>query len=123
MDTTNIKEIEVNGITYVEKGAAAELPKMHKDFCIVRTENAGVFAGNIESVSESGCGEVLNAIRIWYWKGASSLSQLSQEGVKFPDECKFAMPVPHISLTQIIEIIPCTKAAFDNIQAVPVWKQ
>jgi hypothetical protein len=89
--------------------------------CIFRTYSAGVHFG--ELVERNGK-EVLvkNAIRIWYWDGAASLSQLAMEGVKKPDQCKFAMPVSEILLTEVIEIIPCTEAAIENIENVPSWK-
>ncbi len=91
--------------------------------CIVRTYSAGVFAGHIYSKSKDGKHVVLkNAIRLWYWKGAASLSQLAMEGVKTPAECKFAVPVDAVELTEVIEIIPCSDKAAKIIQGVPSWK-
>ena len=120
---SQIKEIEVNGITYVEKViGVTEQRAVMDDYCIVRTYSAGVFAGNL--VKQDGkCGTVKNVRRIWYWKGANSLSQLAAEGVKNPSECKFAMEIEEVRLTEIIEVIPCTKASFDCIKAVPEWKK
>ena len=63
-----------------------------------------------------------NAIRIWYWSGAASLSQMSVDGVKDPDKCKFSVPVAQIFLTEVIEIIPCTAKAIENIESVKPWK-
>jgi len=57
----------------------------------------------------------------WAWSGAASLSQLAMEGVKNPGGCKFPIAVPEITLTEICEIIPCTKAAVISIKAVPIW--
>jgi hypothetical protein len=94
---------------------------MKRPYVIVRTYSAGVFAGNL--VSKKGKEVKLsNARRIWYWKGAASLSQLAMEGVKCPDECKFAMPVD-VELTEAIEILTTTKAAKENIESVKIWKQ
>ena len=88
---------------------------------IVRTYSAGVHYGELES--QNGKEVVLkNTIRIWYWKGAASLSQLAYEGVKNPDECKFAMSIPEITLTEAIEIIPCSESAIENIEGVKPWK-
>ncbi len=93
-----------------------------KSFVIVRTYSAGVFAG--EMVSKKGKEISLqNAIRLWYWKGAASLSQMAQEGVKYPVDCKFGVPVSRIDVTEAIEIDYCTKEAEKNIKAVPSWKQ
>ena len=91
-------------------------------YVVVRTYSAGVHAG--ELVSRKGKEVVLkNARRIWYWKGAASLSQLAMEGVKCPNECKFSVPVNEITLTEAIEIIPTTKDGEKNIRAVKEWRE
>ena len=89
---------------------------------IARTYSAGVFAGYLKS--RKGKEAVLtNARRLWYWSGASSLSQLAMEGVKRPDECKFPVEVDEVTLTEVIEILKVTDKAKENIAQVPVWKQ
>jgi hypothetical protein len=89
---------------------------------IVRTYSAGVFAGELES--RNGQEVVLrNARRLWYWSGASTLSQIAMEGVKYPDKCKFPCTVDRVELLQAIEIIDCTESARKSIEGVPVWKQ
>lgn len=90
-------------------------------YCIVRTFSAGVFAGILAS-REGKEAIVTGARRLWYWKGASSLSQLAMEGTKSPSSCKFAMPVAEVLLTEVIEIIPATDDALQSIQEVPDWK-
>ena len=89
-------------------------------YVIVRTYSAGVFAGTL--VSRKGQEVVMkNARRLWYWKGAASLSQLANEGVKYPNECKFPATVSNVELTQAIEILEVTPQARKIIEAVPVW--
>lgn len=90
------------------------------DYVIVRTFSAGVFAGNFLELNGKEV-HLANARRLWYWCGAASLSQLSQEGVKRPDQCKFPCEVPYILLTEAVEITPCTKMAEDSIKGVEVW--
>jgi hypothetical protein len=91
-------------------------------YVIVRTYSAGVFAGLLES--RKGQEVVMReARRLWYWKGAASLSQLAMEGVKNPDECKFPCAVDRVELLQAVEILDVTESAEANIKAVPVWKQ
>lgn len=91
-------------------------------YSIVRTHSAGVFAGNL--VNRKGMeGVVKNARRIWYWSGAASLSQLAVDGTNDPSNCKFPCEVSEITLTQIIEVLPCTKKSEESIKSVPVWKQ
>lgn len=121
-------EIEVNGVVYVPKSASGEGPLCQAptldglEYKIVRTYAAGVFAGYL--VSRDGQEVVLkNARRLWYWKGASSLSQLAMEGVKFPLECKFPIEMSKVELTQAIEVIDVTDQAKKSIDSVPVWKQ
>ncbi len=89
---------------------------------IVRTYSAGVFYGEIES--RNGQEVVMrNARRLWYWDGAASLSQMAMEGVKRPENCKFAMPVDRVELLQAIEILDTTAEAQKNIEEVPEWKK
>ena len=93
-----------------------------RQYVIVRTTSAGVFAGTL--VSRKGQEVKLNnARRLWYWVGAASLSQLAMEGVSKPEECKFPIEVLSIVLTQAIEIIPTTSKAEKSIKGVPVWRQ
>lgn len=88
---------------------------------IIRAEKAGVFFG--ELISRVGNEvKLANCRRLWYWDGASSLSQLATEGTKKPSECKFTVIVPEIEILGVIEIIPCTEIAITSIQNVPVWK-
>lgn len=88
--------------------------------CIVRTYSAGVFAGTLAEI-DGKAAKVTNARRLWYWRGAASLSELAQRGTSNPEGCKFPCPVEEIYLTEVIEILPTTKAARISIEAVPVW--
>ena len=89
--------------------------------CVVRTYSAGAFIGLLKE--RNGKEVVLeNARRLWYWDGAASLSQLANEGVSKPKNCKFPAPVSEILLTEAIEIIPATEAAIASIDAVKVWE-
>jgi hypothetical protein len=95
---------------------------MHdKHYVIVRSRDAGVFAGYIIAKNKS---EVVltNAIRIWYWSGAATLSQLAMEGVKDPKNCKFGIPLDKIIILGVCEIISTTEEATANIQSVEPWK-
>lgn len=97
--------------------------KAEREYAIVRTYSAGVFAGWIDKGSEGKKMRVYSARRLWYWKGAASLSQLAIEGVKCPNECKFPREVDSVFLTEVIEILPCSEAARINISEVPVWEK
>ncbi len=100
--------------------------KAKKPYCIVRTESAGVFAGNVLSTKYTPAGcvvEMKNARRIWYWEGAATLSQLAIDGTKKPEACRFPAPVSHITIVGVIEIIPATAAAENSISSVPIWAE
>jgi hypothetical protein len=118
---TKPKTIVVDGVTYYSKSNRAE--KLDGlEYKIVRCDQAGVFAGYIES--EEGDTVVMRqARRLWYWDGAASLSQLAEEGVSKPENCKFPKEVTKIKLFGVIEIIDATKKAQDSISGVAIWKQ
>lgn len=90
-------------------------------YVIVRTNSAGVFAGEFES--RKGQEVVLrNARRLWYWSGAASLSQLAMEGTSKPESCKFPIAVDRVELLQVIEILDVTDQARKSIEGVQIWK-
>ena len=114
--TDSPETITINGVEYVKKGS-----KIDSEYVIVRTYSAGVFFGKIKERNGKE-GTVVDARRLWYWKGAASLSQMALEGVSCPRECKFPEAVPEVTLTEIIEILPCTAEAIKSLQGVPIWK-
>jgi len=92
-----------------------------RKYVIVRTFSAGVFAGYL--VERSGREVVLeDARRLWYWKGAASLSQLAASGTSDPSGCKFPEPVSRVLLLEAIEILDVTSIAKVSIESVPVWR-
>lgn len=113
------QSLVINGVSYVLKDEKlASFNGM--EFCIVRTRDAGVFAGYVK---ERKGGEItlVDSIRLWQWYGAS-LSQLSQEGTPDPEKCRFCMTEQIKYLTEAIEITPCTERARINLQAVKQWR-
>jgi len=119
---TKINEIEINGEIYIKKSAASVIEKPKGDYVVVRTYSAGVHAGYLKS--KDGRNVVLtNTRRLWYWKGAASLSQVAGSGITNPDACKFPAAIAEIELTEAIEIIPCTENAKSIIEGVKEWKE
>lgn len=91
--------------------------------CIIRTNRAGVFFATLADYDRATrTAELHNCRRLWFWSGASSISQLAVEGVKNPHKCKFTISVPQMQVEEVIEIIPCTEDAVKNIESVAVWK-
>ncbi len=114
-------KIIINGIIYIPE----QQYNKEKPYYIVRTYSAGVFACNIDSKElKDGFFHVkmANVRRIWYWKGAASLSQMSISGVKEPKECKFSVITNNHEVSNGIEIIECTKEAEKNIKEVHIWE-
>ena len=113
----------IDGQEYVRRGA--EAPAVSADglqYVIVRSVNAGCHAGYLQSKTDNTV-VLLNSRRLWYWDGAASLSQLSAEGVKAPDKCKFPCVVSSIEIAGWCEILPCTEKARLSILGVPVWQR
>lgn len=88
---------------------------------IIRADRAGVFYGEIK---ERNGNEVTmtNVRRLWFWAGANSLSQLAVDGIAKPEECKFTVYVPEMTILGVIEIIPCTDKAIASIEGVKEWR-
>lgn len=95
--------------------------KKENKYYIVRGDRSGVFAGNI--VERNGKEVTMsNVRRLWYWEGASSISQLAQEGTVAPNKCKFSVTVDEILILDVIEIDTCTEDAEKSIKGVKEWK-
>lgn len=96
--------------------------KKFKEYVLVRTYSAGVFAGYLKSRKDK---EVVleNARRIWYWDGAASLSELASRGTSKPENCKFPAPVSKVILTEAIEILSVSAIAKKSIDSVSVWSK
>lgn len=89
---------------------------------IVRTKNAGVFYGEIETRSHDEI-EMRNVRKLWYWDGAAAIEQLAMNGTKAPNNCKFTVTVPSMIIADPIQIIEATEEACKSIEAVKVWQR
>ena len=89
---------------------------------IVRANGAGVFFGEIVSKDKDTV-VMKNARRLWYWEGASSLSELAQYGVARPDACKFPCAVDEVEVFNVLEILSVTEEAGKSIDGVKEWKK
>lgn len=125
----NINEMEINGVVYVPKDSKASTmaPEIDglKAVCI-RSYAAGVHIGYLKSETFTPSGKVVvlvNTRRIWYWDGAASLSQLALEGVNKPDNCKFSVVLEENEIVNVIETIPLTEKAVENLFKIKIWKQ
>jgi hypothetical protein len=118
------KTITIDNIEYIRKTDAVTTGEKSTNglvYVIVRTYSAGGHAGYLKEHKDKQV-TLVDSRRLFYWSGAASLSQLALEGVSKPKECKFAMVLPTLILTEAIEIIPCSKAAQACIEGLLVWK-
>ena len=94
--------------------AEAEAEAARRAFVVVRTYSAGVHVGELEA--RTGKEVVLvNARRLWSWKGANTLHEVSLRGVAAGS--RVSETVAAITLTEAIEIIECTPAGAANLRA------
>lgn len=116
---TSPRTIKIDDVEYVRTD---DLPKQfaiqHDNVVLIRTRSAGVHVG--EFVSRIGTEVVLkNACRVWRWRGANSLSELSQKGGDLV-WTRVSEMVPSIELMECIEIIKCSVDAAKNLRT-PRW--
>lgn len=120
-------ELEVNGVKYVRADSISTTAPSIDGLkaVLIRSYAAGVHFGYLrdEKFTESGkVVTLINSRRVWAWAGAASLSQMANEGVKTPASCKFSVVVVENEIVNVIETIPLTAAALENLSNVPVWK-
>lgn len=92
------------------------------NYVLVRSKAASPFVGYLKSRNGQEV-TLLNARRLWHWKGSASLSQMAMEGTSKPSECMFPCEVSEVILTEMIEMIPVTEKAKKSIKSVPVWSK
>lgn len=149
MEKINVNEVELNGVIYIKKDTVSFTPidtdtvKIAGDsfvrlsslsklaasvdgmpYVLVRTYSAGVHFGYLAEKNSTLAGvevKLIKARRVYYWKGAATLSQMANDGVKNPTECKFTQAVESIDLLAI-EIIAITEKASINLNKVAIWQ-
>lgn len=83
-------------------------------YVVVRTYSAGVHVGVLyDRVGKEVV--LLDARRIWSWKGANTLHEISLRGVG--EGSRVSEMITSITLTEAIEVIPCTRDAEANLRA------
>ena len=115
-------QIEIDGEPYVLQSSLKCPERDGMKYVVVRSKDSGVHAGYLKS-QDGDTVNLVDARRIWYWKGAASLSQLAMEGTSAPDECKFPAPVLAIQILGVCEVIDTTERARESIQGVTSWKK
>lgn len=116
MGNSNI--LNINGVDYIPLECASEIHSYAGlKYCVVRTYSAGVHIGYVKSIIGKEV-ELVSSRRLWRWSGAATLSQVAVDGCKSE---KFTVAVPEITLTEAIEIIPCTDKAKRILYGIEPW--
>ena len=109
----------INEVKYVPEGTNSIAPEVDgMKYCVIRTYSAGVHIGYVKSRNSQDM-ILLNSRRLWNWTEGASLSQVAMEGCK---SNKFAMTLPEIELTDVIEVIPCSGKAKIVLDGIKEWK-
>lgn len=95
--------------------------KMDK-YYIVRGDRSGVFFGQVAARNGQEV-ELRNVRKLWYWDGACAVEQIAVDGVTAPANCKFTVVVPEMTITDAIQIVPCSERAVEALSGVRVWKR
>ena len=121
----SITKITINGESYVREADLASSPSMNTEGmpCVIVSCGAsggGIHFGFLKSKSGNEV-TLLDSRRIQYWNGAASISEMAVRGVSKPNDCRFAPIVPEITLIGVVEIIPTSTKAWNNLRSVPIW--
>lgn len=95
---------------------------MYKDLLnkkvLVRSYDAGVYFGTLTKV-EGETVRMEDVHNIWHWTGASSLSQIANDGITGD---KVSPIVSSMVLNKVCQILPLSDEAVNNLENQPVWK-
>jgi len=115
----------IDDVKYVREGSMQKLAEEVGGlrYCVIRTYSAGVHIGYVKEFGEKHPQQatLLNSRRLYNWNNACSLSQVAMDGVG--DGSRIAMELPEITLTDVIEAIPCSEKSAEFFKAVKAWKK
>ena len=94
--------------------------KKQSKLVLVRTYNAGVHIGTVVGKIKGKEITLRDACRIWRWRGANTLHELSQNGSHMTEFTRISEPVPTITLTEGIEYLSVSMDAAKNL-TTPRW--
>lgn len=88
------------------------------EFVLIRARSAGVHFGTLrrfEIAGEIATAELTQARRLWHWKGARTLHEVSLHGVK--EGSKVSEAVARIAVLGVIEVLFPTPEARRTLEA------
>ena len=122
MDKVVINGKEFISIDEINKDAE---PKENMPYVLVRSDRAGVFIGYLKSkeVGSQISVVLVDSRNIFYWNGASGISQIAEEGIKDHESSKITIPVRLREINGVIEIIHISEKAKINLDKIEPWKK
>ena len=90
-------------------------------YVIIRADKAGVFFGILKEKTGTTV-TLTNARKLYYWRGANTVEQLSIDGSTDPENCKFTQYVKSMIIENVIQTIPCEEKAIKIIKSIKEWK-
>ena len=85
-------------------------------YVVVRTLNAGVHVGElVEHEPKDKVAVLANVRRIWHWRGANTLNEISLHGVG--PGSKVSEPAELNTLSDVLEVLRATDEARKNLEA------
>lgn len=123
----NSDSVYIGGIEYVPKALQQNQPEISVEglpFVIIRTYSAGVHMGYLKAKESTLAGmevELIKTRRLYSWSGALTISDLALIGTSKPNQCKFTLEIPSITLVAI-EIVPVSQNSFKSLTSVEIWK-
>lgn len=127
-------EIVINGARYVKKqqdecmenGIYSDLIG---EYCLIRSYGAGVFFGILERIDNDYVAVLSNARRIHFWDDhtAAACTDLALYGITEKSNSgknsRVCARLDKHFLMQVIEIIPCSKAAIKCLKNYKTWTE
>lgn len=89
----------------------------YEKYVIIRAPDSGVHFGILKEVDlHNICVLLENSRRIYYWEGAFTLTELSENGIL--DSSKLSIEKPLLLVLGVIEIIPCSEKAIEILKNI-----
>lgn len=121
----NLKNIVINGVTYIPENLAKKVEKDGLTYCIIRSKDSGVWAGWVDYDKVSENMKIYEGRRLWRWWADFTLSSLALEGYleSKKHENKYSKITPEGWVLGICEVFPCSPEASEKIQNLPYYSE
>lgn len=122
---TDIKEISINGVVYVEKSAVESaniVDTSGMTWCVIRSRDQGVMFGLVDKPLEieSRCVTVHRARQIWSWNSAFVLVELAEKGPAVSAEMRMSCESTNpVRMLEACGILICSSVGAEKLRTVP----